>query len=229
MSTKSIIAIIPARSGSKSVKDKNIKKIHNKPLIGWSIEQCINSKIFLKIYVTTDSKKYANIAKKYDCVEIIQRPKAISKDNSTDYQMIMHAINSINIKYDFIAHIRPTSPLRKVNQLRQAYKYFKNSKFSSLRTVHEMPESSYKTFEIKKNLLTPLKNLNFSVDKLNNPRQSFPKTFIPNGIIDIYRKEFILKNKILFGSKVKAFITPYSHEIDTIEDLKYVKYLWKKK
>ena len=226
---KNIIALIPARSGSKGIKDKNIKKFGNKPLIGLAIEHCFNSKIFSKIYLSTDSKRYADIAKKYGPVEILMRPKKISNDKSTDYEMILHAISNIKIKYDFIAHIRPTSPLRKIKQTKEALRNFINSNYNSLRSVHEMQETSYKTFEIKKGLLRPLKNLNLTIDQLNAPRQNFSKTFFPNGIIDIYRKEFILKNKKLFGQKVKAFITPFSQEIDAIEDYKYVKYLWKKK
>ena len=139
--------------------------------------------------------------------------------------MIHHAIKNINIDYNFIAHIRPTSPLRKISQLKKAVSTFTKSNFSSLRSVHEMQESSYKTLEIKRGLLKPLKNIKLSLDQLNKPRQGFKKTFHPNGIIDIYRKKFILKNKLLFGHKSMAFITPYSQEIDTIEDLKYLQSL----
>ncbi len=227
-SMKKIIAIIPARSGSKGIKDKNLKYIYGKPLIGWAIYHCFASKLFSKIYLSTDSKKYGNIAKKFGPVEIIIRPKKISKSNSSDYQMIMHAMKKINSSYDLIAHIRPTSPLRKISQLKNAVKLFRKSNFSSLRSVHEMQETSYKTFEIRKDLLKPLKNIKISLDQLNNPRQSFKKTFSANGIIDIYRKKFILKNKLLLGKKTKAFITPFSQEIDTIDDLKYVRKLWKK-
>tara|TARA_B100000029_G_C17498309_1_gene931762 strand:- start:123 stop:803 length:681 start_codon:yes stop_codon:yes gene_type:complete len=225
---KNTIAIIPARSGSKGVKNKNIKLLKGKPLIGWAIECCAKSKLFSKIYVSTDSKKYAKIAKKFGAVEIILRPKKFSKDNSTDYEMINHAIESIKINYDFIAHIRPTSPLRQIFQLKNALKIFKNSNYTSLRSVHEMQETSYKTFEINSGNLKPLRNTKMTIDQLNGPRQSFPKTFVPNGIIDIYKKKFVLSNKSLFGKKTKAYITPLTHEIDTIEDFKYIEFLWQK-
>ncbi len=226
---KKIIALIPARSGSKGIKNKNILKIAKKSLIELSIEHCLKAKIFTKIFLSTDSKKYADIARKYHSIEILIRPKKISNDNSTDYEMIDHAIKNININFDYIAHIRPTSPLRKIEQIKNAYKVMLKSNCISLRSVHEMQESSYKTFEVKKGLIKSLQNLKLSIDELNAPRQNFPKTFFPNGNIDIYRKEFVLKNKKLFGSKVKAFITPYSQEIDTIEDYQYIKYLWKKR
>ena len=130
---KNIIAIIPARSGSKGIKNKNLKLLGGKPLLGLAVQQCVKSKLFSKIYLSTDSEKYAKIGKKFGPIEIILRPKKISSNISSDYLMIHHAIKNINIDYDFIAHIRPTSPLRKINQLQKAIRVFKRSNFSSLR------------------------------------------------------------------------------------------------
>ena len=65
------------------------------------------------------------------------------------------------------------------------------------------------------------------MEDLNRPRQKFPKTYSPNGVIDIYRKKFVIKEKKLLGKKVKAYITSFSQEIDVIEDFKYLEYLWK--
>ena len=230
MNPKKIIAIIPARSGSKSIKDKNIKILGKKPLLAWSIESCLKSKLISKVYVSTDSNKYAKIAKQSGSVEILFRPKKISGDFSTDYQMIKHAIESINYNYEYIAHIRPTTPLRKTRDLNNAIKSFINSKYTSLRTVHEMSETSYKTVEINnRGALIPLKNLKLTIDEINAPRQKFNKTYNPNGVIDIYKKSFIVQNKKLFGNNVKAFTTNYSPEIDNKDDFNYIEFLCKKK
>jgi CMP-N,N'-diacetyllegionaminic acid synthase len=224
-----VIAIIPARSGSKGVKDKNIKILNGKPLIAWSIQACIKSNFISRIVVSTDSKKYAKIAKKYGADEIIIRPKSISHDNSTDYDVIYHAINNLkNLPYNFIAYIRPTTPKRNIQDINKAIKLFLNSKFDSLRSVHEMPETAYKSFEIKKkNQLKPIANMKLSMEYLNKPRQFFKKTYAANGVIDIYKKDFILKKKKLFGNKVMAFLTKFSEEIDTIDQFKFLKYLLK--
>lgn len=229
MSPNKIIAIIPARSGSKSVKDKNIRELGKKPLIAWSIESCFKSKYISKVYVSTDSIKYAKIAKQFGPVEILLRPKRISGDFSTDYQMIVHAIENIKFNYDYIAHIRPTTPFRKKNDLNKAIKTFIKSKYNSLRSVHEMSETSYKSLEINNGSLKSLKNLKFTMDELNAPRQKFNKTYYPNGVIDIFKKNFIIRNKLLFGNKVKAFKTSYTHEIDNKDDFNYLEYLCKKK
>ena len=226
---KKTIAIIPARSGSKSIKDKNIILLNNKPLLAWSIESCLRSKMISKIYVSTDSAKYAKIAKKFGSVEILYRPKNLSSDHSTDYEMIFHAINNIDFDYEFIAHIRPTTPLRKKSDLDNAIKTFFKSKCNSLRSVHQMSESSYKSVEIKNGFLRPLKNLKLNMDDINSPRQAFNKTYTPNGVIDIYRKKFVIDNRLLFGKKVKAYETCFSPEIDNIDDFKYVEFLSKNK
>jgi len=200
-----VIAIIPARSGS--------------------IEACLKSKRISKIFVSTDSSKYARIAKKFGPIEILYRPKNLSLDYSTDYEMIVHAINNIDFDYEFIAHIRPTAPLRKASDLDNAIKAFFKSKCNSLRSVHQMSESSYKSVEINNGFLRPLKNLKLTMDDINAPRQGFNKTYTPNGVIDIYRKKFIIDNKLLFGKKVKAYETCFSPEIDNIDDFKYIEFL----
>jgi len=224
-----IIAIIPARSGSKSIKNKNIKILNGKPLIAWSIQACLKSKFINKVIVSTDSRKYAKIAKNYGAHEIIIRPKNISKDKSTDYEAILHMIHNLKYSsYDLIAHIRPTTPQRNVSDIDRAIKIFTKSKYNSLRSVHEMPETAYKSFEIyKKNQLKPIASLKFSLDDLNKPRQAFKDTYAANGVIDIYRKKFILENKKLFGRKVMAYITKRTEEVDSIEQFQYINYLLK--
>tara|TARA_A100001011_G_C14296873_1_gene838839 strand:- start:1133 stop:1813 length:681 start_codon:yes stop_codon:yes gene_type:complete len=222
-----VIAIIPARSGSKGLKNKNIKIFKKKPLIYWSIKSCIESKMIKKIYVSTDSKKYAKISINCGADEIIMRPKKISQDKSTDYEFIKHAMKNININYDIIAHIRPTTPLRKKGIIDLVIKKFIKSKNDSLRTVNKMPETAYKTFEIKNNLLKGICNSSKTLDDLNAPRQLFKKTYSANGVVDLYRKDFILKNKKLFGKKSMAFLTAFTNEIDTLDQFKYLEFLKK--
>ena len=220
---KKVIAIIPARSGSKSIKDKNIINFKGKPLIAWSIEQCLNSKKIDEVYLSTDSKKYAVIAKKFGLKKVIFRPKSISNDKSTDYEFIKHFIDNIETNHEVIAHIRPTTPLRDVKLLDNIIKFFSlNEKYSSLRAVHENPETAYKSFELKNKFLKPLKGVRKTMDELNNPRQSFSKTYSANGYIDLYRKKFVKKNKRLFGNNVMGYVTPFTMEIDSLDELKYM-------
>tara|TARA_B100000989_G_C19492826_1_gene450621 strand:- start:457 stop:1152 length:696 start_codon:yes stop_codon:yes gene_type:complete len=218
---KKIVALIPARSGSKSIKDKNIINFKGKPLIAWSIEQCIKSKEIDEVYLSTDSKKYGQIARKFGLNNIIYRPKSISSDKSTDFEFIKHFIDNVNSKHEIIAHIRPTTPLRDIKLLDKIIYFFKkNTKYSSLRTIHENPETAYKSFELKNTFLKPLKGVKYNIDELNNPRQNFSKTYSANGYIDLYRKKFIQRNNKLFGNKVMGYTTPFTIEIDSKEELK---------
>ncbi len=223
-SIKKIFCLIPARSGSKSIKNKNIVKLGNKPLIAWSIKIAKKSKFIKKIIVSTDSKKYGKIAKSYGADKILFRPKYISRDNSTDYEWIIHAIKKIK-DVDIIVNLRPTTPIRNAKIIDHAIKTFLDLKVNSLRSVHEMSETSYKTFEIKNNILTPLKNLNVDLNYLNNPRQGFNKTYQANGLVDIFNCNYIVKHKKLFDKKTFAFKTEHAVEIDSKQELDYLNYL----
>ena len=125
---KKVIAIIPARSGSKSIKDKNIVNLRGKPLIAWSIEQCLKSKKIDEVYLSTDSRKYARIAKKFGLKKIIYRPKSISNDKSTDYEFVKHFIDNIGTNHGVIAHIRPTTPFRNIILLDKIINFFIKTK-----------------------------------------------------------------------------------------------------
>ena len=111
-----ILAIIPARSSSKSVKNKNIKKINNIPLIGYSINTAKKSKLINKIVVTTDSKKIKELALKFNAEVPFLRPKSIAKDNSRDIEFIKHTLKELkrreNYSPNVIVLLRPTLPFR---------------------------------------------------------------------------------------------------------------------
>ncbi len=215
---KNIISIIPARSGSKSIKDKNIKLFRGKPLIYWSIKASKNCKLINKTIVTTDSEKYKKIAYASGADIVIKRPKKISLDNSTDLQFIKHAINNLEFDFEYIVHLRPTTPLRNKKDLNNSIKKFINTKYTSLRCVHENSETAYKSFEIKKKKLITIFKKKTNIDLSNLPRQKYPKTFVANGLADIYKRSYIIKNNKLFGNKVLAFITNPTIEIDSIAE-----------
>ena len=135
---KNIIALIPARSLSKSIRDKNLVKLNNKTILEWAVISCKKTKLFSKIVVSTDSKKYLNLAKNYGADIALLRPKKISSDLSQDLEFVKHAIKKLHkLNFEFIAHIRPTTPQRKISEIKKAIKIFQNSKYNSLRSVQE--------------------------------------------------------------------------------------------
>lgn len=219
-----ILAIIPARLGSKGLINKNIKELHDHPLIGWSIEACKKSNLITDIVVSTDSKIYAEIANSYGASTPFLRPKRLSTDRSTDYDFILHAIkffDNLNKKFKYVVHIRPTTPFRDPKLIDQAITKFQLSEnCSSLRSVHEMSETAFKSFEI--NELSFLKQIGFSknnnIDFANAPRQQFPKTYQANGYVDVLSVNFINENNLIHGDRVIPFVTPQAIEVDNIID-----------
>ena len=229
-----IIALICARSGSKGVPNKNIKLLDGKPLIVRSINQIKELKEINRVIVSTDSKKYAKIALSFGAEVPFLRSKKNSQDKSEDIEFLKEIYDFYkkkNIFYNYLVHMRPTTPLRRLETLEKILNFFKKNikKFDSLRSVQKMSESSYKSFIIKnKNYLIPTFKKNKKLDYFNKPRQFFPDTFFPNGYMDIYKTKNLLK-KTLYGNSTAAYITENVVEIDDMNNFLYFKYLLSKK
>ncbi len=219
----SVIALIPARSGSKGVPNKNIRELGGRPLIEWSIAACLASRAIDRVIVSTDSEDYAHLARSMGAEAPFLRPLEISGDYSTDFDFIQHALNWFSINEsvpEYIAHIRPTTPFRIPRLIDEAIEMFiKNPHATALRSVHQMSESSYKTFEIAPGgQLKAIGALNTKLDFSNNARQLFPATYMANGYVDVLSTDFIQENQLIHGDFVLPYITPLVQEIDTVDD-----------
>ena len=221
-----IFAIIPARKGSKGVINKNIKLLGKYPLLAYSIVVAKLAGI-KNVIVSTDSPKYKKIAEKYGAQVPFLRPANISRDDSTDYQFIIHFLkwmkkNKTNFP-KYLIHLRPTTPIRDPKIIKKAIKFIKSRKDStSLRSGHKSAESFMKWFFKSKKGYFARVHRSMSAEKIDSPRQKFRPVFIPNGYVDIYKPDFIFKNKKLLGSKMLVFETPRCVEIDEIYDLKII-------
>ena len=224
-------AIIPARSGSKGVPDKNIKYLAGKPLISYSIAAAYKSEMINRIIVSTDSEKYAEIAIEEGAEVPFLRPKEYSQDLSKDSEFFVHLVSWLekNEKKvpEFFVHLRPTTPLRKPKIIDDAIITFINYDYTALRSVHEMPQSAYKYFELQNKKLIQIFSKDSNLDFSNQARQIFPKTFCPNGYVDIVRSELIGQN-ILHGDNVYGLLTERTYEIDSPEDFAFMEYYIKK-
>ena len=218
-----IWAFIPARSGSKSIKDKNLVTLKNKPLLAHTLLAAKNCEIIDKIVFSSDSKKYFNIAKKFADFLFHLRTKKISADNSTDFDVFNHFVkNYENALPKFFIHLRPTTPFRNPKLLAKIIKKFikKEKKFTSLRSVSLMSNPTYKSVIIKQNKLFSPVIKSYSLDKINNPRQKYPNTYMPNGYIDIVKTKSILCG-FLHGNKTMPYINKsFVSDIDDLNDLK---------
>lgn len=219
----SIVALIPARSGSKGVPHKNIRPLGGHPLIEWSIAACLAANLIGRVIVSTDSEEYAELSVKFGAEVPFLRPSKLSQDDSTDFDFIKHAldwllVNGAEPKY--IVHIRPTTPFRLPDMINKAIEMFtRNFQATALRSVHKMSESAYKTFEIASSgQLKAIFAKHTCLDISNNARQSFPETYVANGYVDVLSTDFIRNANLIHGDFVLPFITEEMREIDTEDD-----------
>jgi len=228
-SLSEVVALIPARSGSKGVLNKNKRLLGDYPLLAWSILAAKKSRFIDRVIVSTDSEEYAKLAIEFGAEAPFLRPEKISGDFSTDFEFILHALDWLLAHDDepkYIAHIRPTTPFRDPIWIDNAINLFKNNSMATaLRSAHEMPESAYKAFEISMNgQFKRVGAINTDLDAANNPRQQFPLTFQPNGYIDILSTKFIRSRGVIHGDWVLPFITPLALEVDTENDFAFLEY-----
>jgi CMP-N-acetylneuraminic acid synthetase len=215
-----IIAIIPARGGSKRIPKKNIKNMAGKPLVAWTIESALKSRLLDRVIVSTDDKEIAQISKKYKA-EIIERPKELATDKAKAIDALWHVLECLkkeNYVPDAVIFLQPTSPLRTDKDILKAIDIFLKNKCESVVSVSEMNPSPYWSFKIEDKYLKLL----FGEGYLSKRSQDLPKIYVPNGAI------FIAKIKTLenFNSFYTSLISPYimpqerSIDIDTKEDFK---------
>lgn len=224
-----VIALIPARAGSKGVPNKNVRLLGGHSLLAWSIAACLKSSAIDRVIVSTDSAEYAALAQELGAEAPFLRPAAISGDRSTDYDFIAHALDWLAAEEgepDYLVHIRPTTPLRDPKLIDDAVAAFMAAPYATaLRSVHEMPESAYKTFEIAAG--GQLKRLgadNTTLDSANNARQQFPSTYQANGYVDVLSSAFICKNGLIHGDHVIPLVTPSVVEVDSEEDFAHLEF-----
>ena len=225
-----IVALIPARSGSKGVVDKNVRPLGGHPLIDWSIKACLKSKLIDRVIVSTDSEQYAQLSIGLGAEVPFLRPENISGDRSTDYDFVLHALDWFAMQGSeplLVVHIRPTTPFRAPDLVDKAIETFQRAQgASALRSVHEMSESAYKTFEIADSgHLKRLASDSTALDAANSARQQFPATYQANGYVDVLSPRFIRSQKLLHGDSVMPFITPTVVEVDTEDDFFHLEYL----
>ncbi|EAL5403485.1 acylneuraminate cytidylyltransferase family protein, partial [Campylobacter coli] len=226
-----ILAIIPARSGSKRLVDKNIMYLQEKPLIAWSIEAAIKSKFIDRVVVSTDSFKYADIAKNYGALVPFIRKGMLALDSTPTFDVIEDVIkfyNSRQISYKYIILLQPTSPLRNEKHIDEAIELFFLKKANSIVSVCECEHSPLWT-----NVLSSDGSMdNFIKEDIKNLRsQDLPKYYRLNGAIFIAEISSYLKYKSFFMPNSFAYkmSTKESIDIDTEIDFLMAEILLNKK
>lgn len=207
------IAVIPARSGSKGLKDKNIKLLDNKPLMAYAIEAAIQSGIYDCIHVSTDSEQYARIAREYGAEVPFLRNEDLSSDMATTWdamRFVLREYEKLGKKFDTITVLQPTSPLRTVEDIRNAYKIFEQKHAESVIGVCEVEHSPMWSNTLPEDGC--LKG--FIKEAVNGPRQKLSTYYRINGAVYIVDTKILMEKRSLYGEHGYAYVMSKEHSVD---------------
>lgn len=222
-----MLAIIPARGGSKGLPGKNIKKLDGKPLIAYTITAALNSKEITRVIVSTDDIKISEISKQYGAEVPFLRPKELATDTAKSIDTYIYTIEKLeeveNYKVNDVLILQPTSPFRTSNDIDSAINLYKLKSADSVVSYckEDHPIIWHKYLDGEGRLESIFEG------KIRNRQEERP-SYYPNGAIYIFKKE-IIKSGIYYTKKSFAYLMPRNRsvDIDTIEDFRYAEFLIK--
>lgn len=206
---KSILAIIPARGGSKGVPRKNIKNLAGKPLIVWTIEAAKKSKYIDRLILSSEDDEIIGVAQKYGCEVPFKRPDELSQDDTPSIAPILHVIEQIK-DYDYILLLQPTSPLRTVEDIDGAIEYLFEKKATSCVSVVEAEQSPYWMYNIVDEKLEKI----ISQENIVARRQELPLAYMLNGAIYLICTKELVENKSFINQNTIAYKMSREHSLD---------------
>ena len=222
-----IIAIIPARSGSKGLPDKNIRILNGKPLIAYSIIQAQGAGLFDEIFLSTDSQEYANIAMQYGANVPFLRSDELASDSASTWDCVREALeqyHTIGKEYDIFVVLQPTSPLRTTRDIINVIKQMVLTNADSVVSVCEADHSPlwYNTLPENKSLKGFVRS-----EIMAKTRQELPTFFRINGAIYAVSTSYFLRTQNIYDGNSFAYVMPKerSIDIDTLYDFSLAEYL----
>lgn len=215
------IAIIPARSGSKGLKDKNIKLLNEKPLIYYSIIAAQKSNLFDEIMLSTDSRKYADIAISYKASVPFLRDDALSGDTVSSWDVVKDTLKKYEKKgkiFDTVTLLQPTSPLRNYEDIINGYDILKEKNANFVVSVCEMDHSPLwsNTLPCDNSMENFIRN-----DIVKLPRQEIPIYYRINGALYIIKTDYLLNSKDIYSQKSYAYIMPKKRSVDIDDEFDF--------
>lgn len=217
-----IIGIIPARAGSKGIPNKNIKILNGKPLLQYTSDVALKTKLLDKLIISTDSKKIADTALMLGLEVPFLRPISLSQSSTPTLPVIKHALNHFikqNIYFDAVCLLQVTSPTRTLNFLEECIKKFINSKCDSLISVKKVPDHYNPHWCFEPNDSDFLK-IATGEKKIISRRQDLPESYFRDGSVYLTKSKIILEKDSLFGESIAYNVNPESINIniDTLKD-----------
>jgi len=209
---KKILAIIPARGGSKKLPGKNIKLMAGKPLIAYTIEAALESRYIDKVIVSTDDEKISEVSKKYRA-EVVRRPDYLATDTIKTVGVVLHALEvlkKVNYIPEVVILLQPTSPLRTADDIDRATDIFLENKNDCELVMSVCETNIYWSLKEEGKYLKSV----FDHKCLSERNQDLPKTYIMNGATYITTPEIIKKYKAVHSEKIMPYFMPKEKSID---------------
>ena len=217
--TSRIVGLIPARAGSKRVPNKNVLQLQGHPLLAYTISAALDSGVFEKVIVSTDSDEYAQIALHYGAEVPFLRPNSLAQDSSADIGWVAHALENlalIGFEFEIFSILRPTSPFRNASTIRRAYEEFSSrTDIDSIRAVELCSQHPGKMWRIKGDHLVPLLSVQpDGLDWFSSPTQSLPEVWVQNASLEIAFSRCVLESESISGNRIAPFKTVFPEGID---------------
>ena len=234
-STGPVLAIIPARGGSKGLPGKNIRLLGQHPLIAYSVASCLAASTIDRVIVSTDNQEIADVACSYGAEAPFLRPDELSTDLAPDLPLFTHALQWLQREEGYqpsiVVQVRPTTPFRPQGLLDESVRLLQSDPAAdSVRAVTHPNQNPYKMWTCDdEDCLHPLLSAEHA-EPYNMPRQLLPKVFWQTGHVDVIRRETILERESLTGDRIKSVMVDSSFvvDIDRLEDLQFAEYLLSK-
>lgn len=220
---KRVLAVIPARGGSKGVPRKNVRLLAGKPLIAWTIEEAKKSKYIDRLILTSEDDEIIETAKAYGCEIPFIRPSELAGDTTSGIAPILHALEQIE-GYDYIVVLQPTSPFRLVGDIDSCIKRLIETKSPACVSVTESGSSPYWMYKVNEaGMMQPL----IQQEELITNRQELPIAYVLNGAVYVAEVDWFMQSQSFLTKDTTAFVMPKerSYDIDTEEDFLWSEWL----
>ncbi len=213
-----VLALIPARGGSKGLPGKNIKPLAGFPLIAYSVAAGLQSKLVTRTIVSTDSEEIAAVARQRGAEVPFLRPAELAQDRTTDWPVFEHALRALKsaegYQPDILVQLRPTSPFRPLGCVDQAVsQLLEDPSADSVRTVTPSGENPYKMWRLVDGHMEPLITCDLA-EPYNMPRQALPATYWQTGHLDVFRRTTVLDKRSLSGDRILPLVIDRCYAID---------------
>jgi len=213
-----ILAVIPARGGSKGVPRKNIRPLAGKPLIAWTIEEAKKSKYIDRLVLSSEDTEIIKIAQSYECEVPFVRPIELAQDDTPGIDPVLHALEQLP-GYDIVVLLQPTSPLRTVRDIDAGLEFLMTQQAPVCVSMSEVTKSPYWMFSLTKDFR--IRNL-LEKPTMASRRQDLPKSYVANGALFIAKTDYLNKQQSFYSQETLGYLMPRERAYDIDEELDFI-------